>query len=67
MFLVNAKNPQDALEVGFYMPELKKLLKLYDKNNYSFRKYSNKYQKYLKNLERLSLLNLPINILMDIT
>ncbi|MFT4244557.1 MAG: hypothetical protein ACMXYB_03845 [Candidatus Woesearchaeota archaeon] len=29
------------------MPELKRLLKLYGKRNYSFRKYSSKYQKYL--------------------
>ena len=41
------KNPKDALEEGFYMPELKKILKLYGKENYSFRKYSSKYQKYL--------------------
>ena len=41
------KNPQDVLEIGFYMPELKRLLKLYGKENYSFRKYSSKYHNYL--------------------
>ncbi len=46
--LKRCKSPQNAFEIGFYMPELKRLLKLYGKGNYSFRKYSLCYNKYLQ-------------------
>lgn len=45
--LKRCKNPKDTLEEGFYMPELKRLLKLYGKEKYLFRKYFPKYHKYL--------------------
>lgn len=45
--LSKCKNPKDSEETGFYMPELKRILKLYNKD-YSFRKYSSRYKNKLK-------------------